>query len=120
VKVALQLAVVLAAVLPAKAADQPVKKRKLGPRVTVQATAYAPCSSGGRTRDGSVPYWGVVASNRHRLGTLLRMDHLVNGRRYFRVRDTGGASMQLDVWMASCSAAVQFGRRRVSYRPVLP
>lgn len=65
---------------------------------------------------------GAVASNRHRLGTLIKLSRRVwvDGRRkrYFRVEDRIGWGTSLDFWMPSCGAALQYGRRGVSYRVV--
>jgi 3D (Asp-Asp-Asp) domain-containing protein len=105
------LAVKLALVVAAHA-------HHLGPVQTVTATSYSPCSSGDVMADGTHTRFGSVASNRHPLGTLLRMRRLVLGRRYFRVRDRIGYGTELDVWQRSCSGAVRFGRRRLAYQVV--
>jgi hypothetical protein len=68
--------------------------------------------------DGHSTYFGAVASNRHPLGTLLRMRHLVMGKRYFRVRDRIGYGTELDIWQSSCQGAINFGRRRLAYQVV--
>jgi hypothetical protein len=78
----------------------------------VSSTAY--CLRGVMA-DGRSVYWGAVASNRHRLGTLIRLTRAVHRKRWFRVRDRIGHGSQLDVWMPTCGMAIQWGRRVVSY-----
>lgn len=91
----------------------------LGPvQVETGATAYSPCSSGRITADGSVVRWGIVASNRLPMHTLLRFERRLHGRRYFRVRDRGSSIMRLDIFMPSCRDAIDFGRRTIRYRVV--
>lgn len=78
------------------------------------ATSY--CDHG-RMADGTMVRPGSVASNRHRLGTRLRvMGRRIYGRRTFVVRDHIGWGSELDFYTASCTAARAFGRRRVRYR----
>jgi 3D (Asp-Asp-Asp) domain-containing protein len=84
--------------------------------VTVSATSY--CQSG-RMADGTFTRPGSVASNRHPLGTRLRViGRRIYGRRTFVVRDRIGWGSELDVYTASCSTARRFGRQRVRYRVV--
>jgi 3D (Asp-Asp-Asp) domain-containing protein len=68
--------------------------------------------------NGKSTSWGSVANNELRLGTRIRFAHPIHGRRTFTVRDRGGMRgwMAVDIWMADCRAAVEFGRRRVRYR----
>lgn len=85
--------------------------------------------------DGHRVYPGAVASNRHPLGTLLRLDHrirfhddhfvgrdLVKGplrwHRYLRVRDRIGWGSDLDIWMGRCGDMNNWGRHTVTYRVV--
>lgn len=77
------------------------------------STAY--CQSG-TTASGRQTRWGYVAENTLRLGTRIVVSRPVNGRRHFRVMDRIGAYSQLDFFMWSCSAARQFGRRKVRFR----
>lgn len=83
--------------------------------VVATSTAYSPCSSGKVMADGSRTRWGSVAQNTLRLGTRIRLTHPVHGRRTFTVRDRIGSGTQLDIWMPDCRAAIQYGRRRVTY-----
>lgn len=86
--------------------------------IVASATAYSPCSSGTRMADGTATRFGSVAVNGLPLHTRIRLTHPIEGRRTFVVRDRGGmrGRMDVDVWLASCRAAVVFGRRRVAYR----
>jgi 3D (Asp-Asp-Asp) domain-containing protein len=84
--------------------------------IAATSTAYSSCSSGAIMADGSHTRWGSVAQNTLRLGTRIRLTHPVHGRREFTVRDRIGSGTQLDIWMSSCSAAVRYGRRRVTFR----
>ncbi len=66
--------------------------------------------------DGSYVRAGSVASNRHPLGTRIRLVGVTfNGRRRFVVRDRIGHGSQLDIWTPSCAAAIGWGRRTVRY-----
>jgi 3D (Asp-Asp-Asp) domain-containing protein len=107
-------------VLAATGMTGTAEAHRLGPlQVENGATAYSTCSSGTQTADGSAVRWGIVASNRLPMHALLRFEHLLHGRRYFRVRDTGSAIMRLDIFMPSCRDAINFGRRRIAYRVVV-
>lgn len=80
------------------------------------ATAY--CLSG-RMADGSYVRPGSAASNVLRLGTRIRLTgRSFFGRRYFVIRDTGGAlgDGHLDLWTSSCGTARAWGHRSVTYR----
>jgi hypothetical protein len=61
-----------------------------------------------------------VASNTIPLGSTIEFVHprRVFGRRYFKVLDTGGPGFLTDIWVPSCSQAIQFGRRQVVVRTV--
>lgn len=88
------------------------------------STAYSPCSSPNpRMADGtpvtSKQARTAVASNRHPLGTRIRLiGATFHGRRTFIVRDRGSRIMQLDFFTRDCRAAVRWGRVRVRYRVV--
>jgi 3D (Asp-Asp-Asp) domain-containing protein len=98
------------------AAAVPVKAQGHAPEtVHASSTAYSPCSSGSTMADGTRTRWGSVASNWHALGTRIRLTRPILGRRLFIVRDRIGHGTQLDIWMPSCSGAVRYGRRAVSY-----
>ena len=79
-----------------------------------ESTSY--CLSG-RMADGSHVRAGSVASNRHPLGTRIRLVGVTfSGRRRFTVRDRIGHGSELDLWSASCAASIRWGRRVVHYR----
>jgi 3D (Asp-Asp-Asp) domain-containing protein len=83
------------------------------------STSYSPCSSGSVMADGTRTRFGSVASNRHPLGTRIRLIGVrFHGRRTFTVRDRIGSGSELDFWTASCAAARRWGRRRVRYRVI--
>jgi 3D (Asp-Asp-Asp) domain-containing protein len=83
------------------------------------STAYSPCSSGSIMADGTPTRWGSVASNRLPLHTRIRLQRPVHGRRLFTVRDRGAMAWNvIDIWMPSCRAAIDYGRRRIRYRVV--
>lgn len=85
------------------------------PAVVVQSTAY--CLNG-RMADGTWTRDGSVASNRHRLGTRIRLTKPFRGRKRFVVRDRIGWGTELDLWTPSCSHARWYGRRTARYRVV--
>ena len=80
----------------------------------VSSTAY--CLRG-RMANGRYVHHGAVASNRHRLGTWIRMrrPRRVFGRRTFTVGDRIGYGTELDFLTSSCASARAYGRRTVSY-----
>lgn len=79
------------------------------------STAYSLCSSGTVMADGTRVRAGSVASNRHALGTRVEvLDGPAAGR--YTVRDRIGRGSELDIWMASCSGAIAYGRRVVGVR----
>ena len=89
------------------------ERARAGERVAVSVTAY--CLQG-RTRRGNLVRDGIIAVDR-RLFPLGREVELFFGRsKYgrFLADDTGGVikGAIIDVWMADCSAARRFGRRR--------
>lgn len=92
-------------------ADRP--PTRLSHRIAVSSTAY--CLRGGMA-DGTHTRPGAAASNRHPLGTRIRLERRALGRRHFRVTDRIGHGTELDLWTGSCSAAVRYGRRRAVYR----
>lgn len=99
--------------------DAATRAYTLGPiRTQWGATAYSPCSSGSVMADGHRVRWGAVASNTLPMHAVLRFERRLNGRRFFRVQDRGGAIMRLDIFMPSCSGAIMFGRRTIRYRRV--
>jgi 3D (Asp-Asp-Asp) domain-containing protein len=87
--------------------------------LTASSTAYSPCSSGAVMADGTRTRFGSVASNDLPLHTRIRFTRPVHGRKTFTVRDTGGMGHGvIDIWMADCRAAINYGRRRVRFRVV--
>lgn len=85
---------------------------------SANSTAYSPCSAGSIMADGTHVREGSVASNRHPLGTRIRLVGRTTffGRRDFTVRDRIGYGSDLDFWTRSCSGALTWGRRTVHYR----
>lgn len=79
------------------------------------STAY--CLQG-TMADGSYTRTGSIAMNSLPLGSIIRLHRSnwgPNGRRTFHVRDRIGYGSELDFWVPTCSAAYQWGRRRVTY-----
>lgn len=79
---------------------------------TVRATCYV--ATGNRTADGTVPYEGIIASNREHLGDmalLYTMDGAFIG--FFECRDVGGHHMlkngtAIDVFRDSMDRAYEW------------
>jgi 3D (Asp-Asp-Asp) domain-containing protein len=85
------------------------------------STSYCPGSSSSVMADGTHTRLGSAASNRHPLGTRLRLiGARFLGRRTFVVRDRIGWGSDLDLWSPSCTASRRWGRRRVRYRVLHP
>lgn len=81
---------------------------------TANSTSY--CLSG-RMADGTQTREGSAASNRHPLGTRLRLTRPgPGGRRLWVVRDRIGYGSELDLWQPTCGQSRAWGRRSVSYR----
>lgn len=83
--------------------------------VTVSSTAY--CEHG-LTASGAQTHPGVAASNRHPLGTKIRLSRPAFGRRVFVIRDRIGYGSELDLWTGNCGTALAWGRRTVTYQVV--
>lgn len=80
---------------------------------TMGSTSY--CLNG-RMADGSWTRAGSAASNRHPLGTRIRLTgRSFYGRRIFVIRDRIGWGSSLDLWAPSCGMSRSWGRRTVSY-----
>ncbi len=81
----------------------------------VNATSY--CLNG-QMADGSYTRMRSAASNTLRLGTKIRLVGKAgpNGIRLYVIRDRIGYGTQLDLWTASCSDAIRFGRRNLRYK----
>jgi 3D (Asp-Asp-Asp) domain-containing protein len=87
--------------------------------LAVSSTSYCPGSSGTMMADGHRVHVGAVASNRHPLGTRIRLiGAWFMRRRTFVVEDRIGAYSDLDFWSPSCSYSRTWGRRRVRYRVI--
>jgi hypothetical protein len=81
------------------------------------STSYSPCSSGTIMADGTHVRIGSAASNRHPLGTQITLTQPgPGGLRHWTIRDRIGWGSELDFWQPSCSGAVTWGRRYVTYR----
>jgi hypothetical protein len=86
------------------------------PHVVQGATSY--CQSG-TTASGRQTRLGGIAKNDLGLFTWIELRHAVFGRRRFQVLDRIGWGSSMDFYAPSCSAATNFGRRRVRFR-ILP
>jgi 3D (Asp-Asp-Asp) domain-containing protein len=99
---------------------QPNRPLKPGDIVEVSATAY--CLEG-ETKAGTETRRGIVAADPGvlPLGTVIRVDGLADrhNRRYV-VEDTGRAikGREIDIYMPSCDAAKDFGRRDARARVI--
>jgi 3D (Asp-Asp-Asp) domain-containing protein len=80
------------------------------------ATAY--CLSKNRMANGQKVHHGAIAADPRvlPLGTKVRIE----GMGVFTVKDTGGAirGKRIDIWMSSCQAAKNFGRRNILILPL--
>lgn len=63
-------------------------------------------------------YSGAAASNRHPIGTRLRLTDGPRAGETVTVEDRIGHGSDLDLWTPSCSEARNYGRRRVGYEVV--
>jgi 3D (Asp-Asp-Asp) domain-containing protein len=109
---------VVAALLVDPAVAAAERKRSRGRTVRMEATAY--CIEG-ETASGAQTRRGIVAADPDvlPLGTRIRVDGL--GRRLSRtyhVEDTGRLvkGREIDIFMDSCAAAKEFGRRPARVR----
>jgi 3D (Asp-Asp-Asp) domain-containing protein len=88
-------------------------RARAGERIAVSVTAY--CLQG-RTRQGNLVRAGIVAVDAALFPLGRDVDLFFGRSRYgrFRADDTGGAirGPRIDVWLADCTAARRFGRRR--------
>jgi 3D (Asp-Asp-Asp) domain-containing protein len=110
--------IVVAALLVDPAVAAAERKRSRGSTVRMEATAY--CIEG-ETASGAQTRRGIVAADPDvlPLGTRIRVDGL--GRRLSRtyhVEDTGRLvkGREIDIFMDSCAAAKEFGRRPARVR----
>jgi 3D (Asp-Asp-Asp) domain-containing protein len=88
-------------------------RARAGERIAVSVTAY--CLQG-RTRRGNLVRAGIIAVDAALFPLGSDVDLFFGRSRYgrFRADDTGGAirGARIDVWLADCTAARRFGRRR--------
>lgn len=80
--------------------------------IWASSTCY---SQGTITASGEHVRVGIVAQNTLRFGTLIRLDHAVFGRRYYRVEDRIGSGSDLDIYNPSERACIDYGRHRIGY-----
>lgn len=81
-------------------------------RTTLEVTAY--CHTGNRTASGVWPREGMAASNAHPFGARLG----VPGWGVVTITDRIGWGSQLDLFMTSRAACLQFGRRLLHVREI--
>ena len=84
---------------------------------TVEATSYCEhglMADGGQTKPGVA----AVLPSGLPLGSKIKLTRKVFGRKTFFIRDHIDHGSQLDLWNSSCSKAVLFGRRNVTYRVI--
>jgi 3D (Asp-Asp-Asp) domain-containing protein len=106
--------------LPEPAAGAAAGELRMGRRMDFRATAYClrgTMRTGVRVRDGMAAGDPAVLP----LGTVVRVSH-PDGRLvgYFVIMDTGGAvrGNRIDLWMASCADAREWGVRSVAVEVV--
>ena len=89
------------------------ERARAGERIAVSVTAY--CLQG-RTRRDNLVRDGIIAVDRKLFPLGHEVDLFFGRTKYgrFLADDTGGVIKggRIDVWMADCSAARRFGRRR--------
>ena len=89
------------------------ERARAGERIAVSVTAY--CLQG-RTRRDNLVRDGIIAVDRKLFPLGHEVDLFFGRSKYgrFLADDTGGVIKggRIDVWMADCSAARRFGRRR--------
>ncbi len=88
-------------------------RARAGERIAVSITAY--CLQG-RTRRGNLVRDGIIAVDRKLFPLGREVDLFIGRGKYgrFLADDTGGVIKggRIDVWMADCSEARRFGRKR--------
>ncbi len=82
---------------------------------TVSSTAYCLRS---RTADGGRGYDGSVAMNGVPFGSKWKALTGPRAGQVFTVNDRIGHSSQFDIWMSSCAAALQYGRKEIQIERV--
>jgi 3D (Asp-Asp-Asp) domain-containing protein len=88
---------------------------RLGPHYEVSSTCY---SQGGETASGQQTRPGIVANDFLPLGTWIRLDHPVFGRRSYEVLDRIGSGTELDLFDPSESACIEYGRREIGFHVI--
>lgn len=86
--------------------------RPKGTHHFAESTCY---HEGSITASGSGVYVGEVASNELPLGTHVRLDHAVFGRRDFVVLDRIGYGSQFDVYGPSEADCLAYGRQTLGF-----
>ena len=86
-----------------------------GPTLTVSSTAY--CLQG-TMANGQTVHAGAVAMNGPAFGTQYRVLNGPMAGSVLTVSDRIGHSSQFDVWMASCDAAIAYGRQTITIQQV--
>jgi 3D (Asp-Asp-Asp) domain-containing protein len=81
----------------------------------VSSTCY---HQGTVTASGGGVYVGEVANNFLPLGTRIRLDRPVFGRRAFVVEDHIGWGSELDIYGPSEAACVQYGRQTIGFTTI--
>lgn len=100
---------------PPTSAPAPVDTTTSGPSSTGQtqaasSTAYCLTS---QTANGERGYDGSVAMNGVPFGSQWKVHDGPMAGRIFTVNDRIGHSSQFDIWMSSCNAAIQYGRKHI-------
>jgi 3D (Asp-Asp-Asp) domain-containing protein len=113
-------AIVLLILGAASLAEARPRARSHRPAQTMRMLATAYCDRG-PTRSGVRAQHGVVAADIRRLPLGTRLRVLAPGQSYagvYTVLDTGSkiSGRDLDIFMASCARARQFGKRSVQVR----
>jgi 3D (Asp-Asp-Asp) domain-containing protein len=91
----------------------PAPAMGIGPSGARRVASTAYCLKG-HMADGQVVHSSAVAMNGVPLGS--RFQVLETGVIY-TVEDRIGSGSQFDIWMSSCAAAVQYGRRNITLVP---
>lgn len=102
---------IIAIVVSILAAFTPVHHfRAVRGHLSLSVTAY--CATGNLTASGLVPRVGMAAGNHWPFGTRI----FVPGYGVVTIEDRIGHDSDLDLFMASCSQTVQWGRRQLNVR----
>jgi 3D (Asp-Asp-Asp) domain-containing protein len=95
-----------------KTATKLINKTVINKAVGSTYTATAYCLKG-KMANGQTVHSGAIAADRKvlPLGSKVKI-----GNSHYVVKDTGGAikGKRIDIWLSTCSAAKQYGRRQVN------